>query len=103
MAVLLHCLARIARAHPVRPIDGPLDVVARAVAPDERPAELDRSVVDGRGDALDQEGGSSGRLVQQARLTGAQQDGLEGLASPHDAGRVALCEQFIQRFAFEVR
>src|SRR6478736_3971662 len=90
-------------SRPARPDDDALHVIARPIAADECPPQFDRHAFDGRRDTLDEQRGGSRRTLEQARLAGAQQDGLDRLAGPGDADAVALGQQVVQRAALEIR
>ena len=90
-------------SRPARPDDDAFHVVARPIAADVSPPEFDRRAVGGRRDALDEQRRRARRALEQARLAGAQQDGLERLAGLGDADAVALGQQVVQRAALEVR
>src|SRR3954451_15444767 len=85
------------RGGPPAAHDVPLHVVAGTVAADVRPAELDRPVVGGRGDAFDEEGRDPAALGEQTGLARFQQHGLETLTSPGDARPIALVEHGVER------
>src|SRR5207244_12702800 len=87
---------------PARADHDPFDVVARAVAADEAPGELDRNAVGAEGDALDLERRRPRSLAEETGLAGSQQDRLEGLARPHDPGPVARRQQVIERAVLEI-
>src|SRR5688500_9209163 len=84
------------------PLDVALDVVARSVATDECPAELDRGVVTGERDAFDQERCRAAALAQQAGLARAQEDRLQGLAGADDRGPVARRHELVQGGVLEI-
>src|SRR5215204_6294296 len=86
----------------VRPLDVALDVVARSIAADECPPELDRGVVAGERDAFDQECCRAAALAQQARLARAQVDRLQGLAGANDGSPVPRRHELVQRGVLEI-
>src|SRR6187549_233481 len=79
------------------PLDDAFDVVARAIAPNVGPPELDRRVVGGERDALDEEGGGSDALAEQPGLPPWQEDRLQRLARAHDRRPIARCHQLVER------
>src|SRR5688572_7717253 len=85
-----------------RPLDVALDVVARAIAADEGPAELDRRVVGGERDTFDQERGRAAALAQQAGLASSQEDRFQGLPSADDGRVVTGRHDLVQRGVLQV-
>src|SRR2546425_850033 len=88
---------------PAGPHDDTFDVVASPVAPDVAPGELDRLALGAERDALDEERRRPRALGEEPRLTSAQEDRLQRLARPDDAGPVADGQQVVQRAMLEVR
>ena len=82
--------------------DRPLHVVARAVAANVGPTELDRPVVGSRRDALDEEGRRPTRLVEETCLSGTQQHRFERLAGAGDPGAIASLQEPVQRFVLQI-
>src|SRR5690349_533820 len=93
---------RLERAGPGRPIHGPLDVVPRPIAADERPAELDRGAFRVERNAFDEQRRGAASLPEEASLSSPEEDGLEGLARAYDVRRIARDEKVVEGVALQV-